>query len=475
MTTLVWFRQDLRLADNPALTAAAARGDVVPVFVIETDSSIRALGGASRWWLHHSLESLDRSLGGSLVVMRGAAREIIPRIARDVKASAVMWNRCYEPDAIARDTAIKAELVAAGIEVESHNASLLNEPWTVRTGTGGPFKVYSPYWRACLAKPVAPPVKRPKFTRAKHKLKSLPKSGWDLLPTKPNWAAGWDKFWTPGEAGAMARLDAFLDNGLLGYGELRNRPDLPNVSRLSPHLHFGEVSPRQIWAKTMFASVADPKLAKDAAKFLSEVGWREFSYHLLYHFPTLPKENWKKTFDAYPWRTSKADLGAWQHGRTGYPFVDAGMRELWHTGTMHNRVRMVVASFLIKHLRIDWREGEAWFWDTLLDADAANNAASWQWVAGSGADAAPYFRIFNPIEQGRKFDPDGAYIRQWVPEIANLANDDLFWPHDATPMALKAAGITLGKTYPHPIVDHAEARAAAMAGYEAVKAAGTPA
>ncbi len=472
MTTIVWFRQDLRLSDNPALTAAAKAGDVLPVYIIEhPHPGPRDLGGASKWWLHHSLAALEKSLG-SLLVLRGDPAKLLPKLAKSSGASGIVWNRCYEPYAIARDTELKADFLKRGLTVESYNASLLFEPWEIKNLSGEPFKVYSPFWRACLARTITPPAKTPKVQCAQTSERGLPSAEWNLLPRNPNWAAGWETLWTPGEAGALARLDAFLADDLLGYGELRNRPDLPNVSRLSPHLHFGEISPRQIWARTNMAVETQGRSAKDAAKFLSEVGWREFAYQLLFNFPALPEKNWKPAFDAYPWRTSTRDLTAWQRGRTGYPLVDAGMRELWQTGYMHNRVRMVVASFLIKHLRIDWRQGEAWFWDTLLDADLANNAASWQWVAGSGADAAPYFRIFNPIEQGRKFDPNGDYIRRWVPEIAKLSNDDLFWPHEAPPLALKAAGIALGKTYPHPIVDHAEARAAAMAGYQAVKDAG---
>ncbi|NOU05792.1 MAG: deoxyribodipyrimidine photo-lyase [Hyphomicrobiaceae bacterium] len=471
-TTIVWFRQDLRVGDNPALAAAAKMGDIIPLYIIETPlNGARDIGDAGKWWLHQSLLELDKSLG-SLLVLRGKPGDLLPKLAKASGATNIVWNRCYEPNAIARDTAIKADLVQRGLTVESYNAALLFEPWEVKNGSGQPFKVYSPFWRACLARGMTPPKKSQKFTIANAKTNSLPPNDWQLLPTKPNWAAGWEMLWTPGEVGALKRLDAFLANDLQGYGELRNRPDLPNISRLSPHLHWGEISPRQVAARTTMAVDAEGRSAKDATKFLSEIGWREFAYQLLYNFPTLPSQNWKPAFDAYPWRTNKSDLKAWQRGQTGYPLVDAGMRELWHTGYMHNRVRMVVASFLIKHLRIDWRQGEAWFWDTLLDADLANNAASWQWVAGSGADAAPYFRIFNPIEQGRKFDPNGDYIRKWVPELGRLSNDDLFWPHDAPPMALKSAGITLGKTYPHPIVDHAEARIAAMKGYEAVKQAG---
>ena len=472
MISIVWFRQDLRVSDNPALTQAAGAGPVLPVYILDDALShgTRATGAAARWWLHHSLAALSRSLG-HLVLLRGDPRTVLAELAAQTGARRVLWSRCYEPAAIARDTAIKADLSARGIEVLSHNARLLHEPWTVATGAGGPFKVYSPFWRACLRETVERPLPAPELQCAKFTGASLQLAEFGLLPTKPDWAAGWGKLWTPGEAGAQARLEQFLDADLEGYGDKRNRPDLPNVSRLSPHLHWGEISPRQIWARTQMAADAGHGLRKDADKFLSEIGWREFAYHLLYHFPTLPEKNWKPAFDAYPWRDDPADLRAWQHGRTGYPIVDAGMRELWTTGTMHNRVRMIVASFLIKHLRIDWRQGEAWFWETLLDADAANNAAGWQWVAGSGADAAPYFRIFNPIEQGRKFDPAGVYIRRWCPELAKLPDADLFAPFDADAFTLAAAGVVLGKTYPKPIVMHADARAAALAGYEAVKAA----
>ncbi len=474
MTTLVWFRQDLRMADNPALAAAAARGPVIPVYILDETSAPngRPLGGAARWWLHHSVSRLSKALGG-LVLLRGDPAVLLPELAAKVGAKRVHWNRCYEPYAIARDTALKATLSDAGVAVESFNGSLLHEPWTIKTLEGGPYKVYSPFWRACLKMPLDAPLPIPKLTIKKTAGIGDKLADWGLLPTKPNWATGFAEEWTPGEDGAHARLETFLEKGLEGYAELRNRPDLPNVSRLSPHLHFGEISPRQIWAVTQHHAAAHAVVQRDADKFLSEVGWREFAHHLLYHFPTLPARNWKPTFDAYPWQTNAKQLAAWQRGQTGYPIVDAGMRELWATGYMHNRVRMVVASFLIKHLRIDWRQGEAWFWDTLVDADLANNAASWQWVAGSGADAAPYFRIFNPMEQGRKFDPDGIYIRRWCPELSKLPNDSLFAPFQALPVVLSAAGVILGKTYPRPIVDHAEARAAALAGYVAVKAAGT--
>ncbi len=473
MTTLVWFRQDLRIADNPALAHAAARGPVVPVYILDdSGDGGRPFGGASRWWLHHSLSALSNSLGG-LVLLKGDPARLLPDLAGHTGARSVVWNHCYEPSAIARDTRLKAGLSSAGLTVTSFNASLLNEPWTVTTQDGGPFKVFTPFWRACRRLPVEPPSPAPATRLAR-----LPKglgarlADWHLLPTKPNWAKGFEPEWRPGESGARDRLDAFLQGGLGGYAELRDRPDRKNVSRLSPHLHFGEISPRQVFAALSLHMAADSRATRDGEKFLSELGWREFSYHLLYHFPTLPERNWRPAFDAYPWSGDRHHLATWQRGLTGYPIVDAGMRELWATGYMHNRVRMVVASFLVKHLLIPWQEGEAWFWDTLVDADLANNAASWQWVAGSGADAAPYFRIFNPVTQGTKFDAEGRYVRRWVGELSRLPDAVIHAPWEAPAAQLEAAGVRLGETYPAPIVDHKAARERALGGYEVVKSAG---
>lgn len=471
MTAIVWLRQDLRIADNPALWHAAARGAVLPVFILD-DMHSRPIGGASRWWLHHSLAALKASLK-NLVLLRGDPIDCLRTLLAECGARAVYWNRSYEPEAIARDRTIKAEFGAAGVDVQSFNGNLLHEPWDVETAKGTPFKVYSPFWRTVRRLAKAEPLPAPALGLADAAGIGDDLSDWKLLPTKPDWAAGWETIWTPGEAGAIKRLDRFLDRGIDGYGSLRDRPDLDKVSRLSPHLHFGEISPRQIWARVRFAADQDPALESDTEKFLSELAWRDFSHHLLYHFPKLAKENWRPAFDAYPWRENAADLAAWRRGGTGYPIVDAGMRELWQTGTMHNRVRMIAASFLVKHLRLDWRHGEAWFWDTLVDADMASNAAGWQWVAGSGADAAPYFRIFNPITQGRKFDPDGAYVRRWCPELSGLDTSVIHAPFEASDAELTSAGVILGETYPRPIVDHARARTAALAGYEKVKSATT--
>ncbi|MGE0767118.1 MAG: deoxyribodipyrimidine photo-lyase [Hyphomicrobiaceae bacterium] len=471
MTIIVWFRQDLRLTDNPALSYAASRGAVLPVYILDETPppAGRPMGGASRWWLHHSLDKLSRSLGG-LVLRRGAPADILPKLAKHVGAEAVVWNRCYEPYAIVRDKALKADLSARGLDVASFNGSLLFEPWEVETGAGLPYKVYSPFWRACQRLAISAPESAPRrIELAKTHGLGEGLDDWGLSPKNPDWAKGFGKAWTPGEAGAQARLVAFLKHGLAGYAGLRNHPDQPNVSRLSPHLHWGEISPRQIWASVRACMSGTSELDRDGNKFLSELGWREFNHHLIYHFPTMHERNWKRAFDSYPWRSDKTQLRAWQRGRTGYPIVDAGMRELWATGYMHNRVRMIVASFLVKHLRIDWRQGEAWFWDTLVDADLANNVAGWQWTAGSGADAAPYFRIFNPIEQGRKFDSEGNYTRRWCPELKRLPNQLLHAPFEATPETLEGYGVKLGATYPHPIVDHMMARRAALEGYDQVK------
>jgi deoxyribodipyrimidine photo-lyase len=467
-SALVWFRQDLRLADNPALHAAhASKQPLICVYVLDDETPGRwKLGGASRWWLHHSLTALDADLrkrGGRLILRRGSALKEIPKLAAEIGAKRIYWNRCYEPFTIERDKKLKEKLSKAGIEVNSSNGALLFEPWEVKTKTGEPYKVFTPYWRACrMMGPqrgvVGAPRKLDGFTGD---VKSDALSSWKLLPTKPNWAKPFEAHWQPGEAGARAALDLFLDEHLGAYPEARNELGQNATSRLSPHLHFGEISPIQIWA----ALDSD---AQGADKFLAELGWREFSTHLLFHWPTLPDANWRDQFDAFPWRDDPKALKAWQRGRTGYPVVDAAMRELWQTGYMHNRARMVAASFLIKHLLIDWRHGEAWFWDTLLDADLANNAASWQWVAGSGADASPYFRIFNPVTQGERYDADGAYVRRWVPELAKLPNDALHSPWTADAGTLKTAGVVLGETYPHPIVEHTVARERALAAFATI-------
>ncbi|RED53420.1 cryptochrome/photolyase family protein [Aestuariispira insulae] len=471
MTNVIWFRRDLRLRDNPALKAAAEEGEILPLYILEEGANLRPIGGASRWWLHHSLEHLESSLGG-MEYAHGEALGILRELAQRSGARTIHWNRCLDANGEQRDYQLATELREEGVDVVIHDDGYLFRPEEMRTGAGGPFKVFSPFWKACQTRQVMPPVEAPEVSLSKELDHSLGLADLQLLPRSPDWAQGWCNLWQPGELGAKSRLEQFIKTGLPGYGSGRDRPDQAHVSRLSAHLHFGEISPRQVWARMAFAQEARPELARDIAKFQSELGWREFSHQLLYHYPDLAEKNWRPGFDHYPWRDDPRGLVAWQRGMTGYPIVDAGMRELWQTGYMHNRVRMVAASFLIKHLRIDWRAGERWFWDTLVDADAANNAASWQWVAGSGADAAPYFRIFNPMTQGRKFDPDGTYVRRWCPELKRLDNRFIHAPFEASPMELEMAGIRLGRDYPNPIVDHAAARQAALSGYDRVKAAG---
>jgi deoxyribodipyrimidine photo-lyase len=469
---VVWFRDDLRVSDHPALAAAAASGrPVAAVWVFDRESpGLRPLGAASRWWLAGSLRMLARALGErgvSLTLRRGPAIQTIAEVAAQAGAAEVVWNRRYEPAAAAVDRDVETALSSRGVAVKTFQATLLAEPDRIRTKAGKPFGVFTPFLRHLLALP-APraPLPAPGPMRGVDGLASDALDAWDLEPTAPDWAAGFRDVWTPGEAGAQRRLANFLDGALAGYAAARDRPDIVGTSRLSPHLRFGEISPFQVWHAAQLAREAPQGTragGQDVDKFVAELVWREFSWHLLAHHPDLATKNYQPRFDAFPWRSDPTALHAWQRGKTGYPIVDAGMRELWTTGFMHNRVRMVVASFLVKHLLIDWRAGERWFWDTLVDADPANNAASWQWVAGSGADAAPYFRIFNPVLQGEKFDPDGAYVKTFVPELRPLPAKIVHRPFDATPIELRSAGVTLGKDYPAPLVDHKVARERALA------------
>jgi deoxyribodipyrimidine photo-lyase len=458
----------LRLADNPALIAAAKRdAPIVAVYVLDDYAPRKwKMGGASRWWLHHSLISLTadlRQLGIALILRRGSAQTIIPELAAEIGASAVFWNRCYEPFAVARDTTIKSALTDAGVKVESFGAALITEPWTVKTQSGMPFRVFTPFWNA-LQKDHRPakPFGAPKFRRAFQQVSGVDLGDWHLLPTRPNWAAGFGEDWTPGEAGAQRQLKIFIEDGLRNYPSTRNLPGIEGVSRLSPYLHWGEISVRQVW------HAIDLHAGGDGA-YLRELAWRDFAYQLLWQFPDLPEKPFHEEFGAFPWREDAETLKAWQTGQTGYPFVDAGMRQLWATGWMHNRVRMVVASFLVKHLLLPWQAGEDWFWDCLVDADLANNAMNWQWVAGSGADAAPYFRIFNPVLQGEKFDKGGDYVRRWVPEIAGLPDKWLHRPWEAPENVLAKAGISLGRIYPRPMVNHETARQRALEALKTIR------
>lgn len=464
---VVWFRQDLRLLDNPALSAAHALGrPIIALYILDdTNTGKWKMGGASRWWLHESLSALNADLQGNICFEKGDPLPILVRLMEATGAREIFWNRCYEPWRIRRDTLIKENLSAAGFDVKSFNASLLFEPHTVKKPDGTPYRVFTPYYKkGCIERRGEPPPPEAAPDQLNlHPQRALALEDLQLRPSIP-WFTTMAEQWKPGETGAQHRLDRFLDTGITGYKDGRNFPTAQNVSRLSPHLHFGEISPRQAWhsAKTAAAARA---CETDGAHFLSELGWREFSNNLLYHFPHLTDDNLQRKFDEFPWRDDETDLLAWQQGQTGYPIIDAGMRELWQTGYMHNRVRMIVGSFLVKNLLLHWKHGAEWFWDTLLDADLANNSASWQWIAGCGADAAPYFRIFNPVTQGQKFDEDGDYVRRYVPELAGLTAKNLHAPWLAKPEDLHRAGIRLGVDYPKPMVDLKQSRERALAAF----------
>ena len=467
---LHWLRQDLRLTDNAALTAAAAKGPVLFLYILddETPGEWR-IGGASRWWLHRSLAALGEHV--PLVLRRGPADRVLAEVLKETGAASLHFTRDYAPWSAGLETRVKAACETAGATCHRYGGFLLHEPEAIRTGMGEPYKVYTPFSKACFAAGEPKPLKPvPAFKAWTGKIDSDRLEDWQLLPARPNWAAAFESHWQPGEAGAARRLADFIDGGLAHYADERDRPDRDVTSRLSPHLHFGEVSPAQCWHAVRAAQVkAGGRLDRAAEKFLKELLWREFSYHLLHHWPTLPSKPFRPEFANFPWTDDLAGLKAWHKGLTGYPIVDAGMRELWATGIMHNRVRMIAASFLIKNLLVPWQEGERWFWDTLVDADIANNAASWQWVAGCGADAAPYFRIFNPVLQGVKFDPQGAYVRRWLPELAGLPDDYVHRPWDAPPDVLRRAAVELGRDYPHPVVDHGTARDRALAAFKEIK------
>ncbi|HWE99090.1 MAG TPA: deoxyribodipyrimidine photo-lyase [Caulobacteraceae bacterium] len=469
---ILWFRRDLRLADNPALHAACRSGAPVICLYVLDEAAARPFGGASRWWLDKSLRSLASSLaakGARLELRRGQPVKLIAALARQTNAVAVYFNRAFDPDGAAKDRGAHEALALAGVETHRFNGSLLVSPDDLRTGEGRPYRVFSAFWRAASALAGASAcLPEPAAVRPYEGAITTDELGdWALHPTAPDWSHGFVA-WRPGEAGAIARLQDFLHSAVDDYPERRDRPDLEATSRLSPHLAFGEISPRQVW-ECAEAAAHDGASHRGVELFQKELGWREFNHHLLHHFPRMTSLNLDRRFDAFPWASDPAALEAWSHGRTGFPIVDAGMRQLWSSGWMHNRVRMIVASFLVKDLLIDWREGEAWFWDTLVDADEANNVGGWQWTAGSGADAAPYFRVFNPVLQGVKFDPAGAYVRRWVPELAALPPGCIHTPWTAGPDVLAKADVVLGRTYPAPIVDHAAARSRALARFEELR------
>ncbi len=471
---ILWFRKDLRLDDNHALNAACrSELQVIPLYIRESSTAgTGPLGAAQAWWLHNSLESLEmklREFGAKLVLASGDALDVLQDVIRSSGAKMVVWNRRYDPPGIAVDTRIKRALGEQGIAAKSFAGQLMHEPSTLLTGAGTPYRTYTPFWRA-LEKSGEPdePIEAPtkiNFVAQLPKSESL--AAWKLLPSKPNWAKDFADIWTPGEDEAHQRLDDFVEGSLQDYRLNRDLPSRRATSMLSPYLALGVISPARIWHKTRGLAKRVP--AEDVVHFRKELAWREFSYHLLYHFPKLPYANWSDRMNGFPWHNDEKQFAAWTRGMTGYPIVDAGMRQLWRHGFMHNRVRMIAASFLIKDLLIDWRRGETWFRDTLIDADPASNAASWQWVAGSGADASPFFRIFNPILQGEKFDPDGSYVREFVPELAALESKYIHRPFEAPEGVLADAGIKLGITYPEPMVDHAIARERALQAYNATR------
>ena len=474
---ILWLRLDLRLADHPALRAALRHGGaVVPVYIHAPDEEKPwPPGAASNWWLHQSLAAFDgrlRELGSRLILRRSPTLETLQALVHETGATAVFWNRRYEPAVLARDAKVKDALRAAGVKAESFHGALLHEPWTIRNQSDRPFQVFTPFWKNCLAQPdPEEPLPAPKQIPAPAQWpKPLALAALELEP-KIAWAGGLRAAWRPGETGAAEKLGQFLADAFEAYSARRDRPDLTGTSRLSPHLHFGEISPRQIWRglKALAAKRNRPAAAWRQSQFLAELGWREFAHHLLFHFPRTPDAPRRREFEKFPWHTNEPFLRAWQKGRTGFPIVDAGMRELWATGWMHNRARMIVASFLVKDLLLPWPAGARWFWDTLVDADLAQNTLGWQWSAGCGADAAPYFRIFNPTSQSGKFDPNGDYLRRWCPELARLPAKWIHEPQSAPLEILRAAGVELGRDYPKPIVDHAAAREAALAAFARIR------
>lgn len=460
--TVMWFRQDLRLRDNPALCAAASSGAVLPVYVLDDGNAGEwKMGGASRWWLHHSLKRLDESLDGRLWVLQGDAESELLKLCAALPVRKVVWNRCYEPWRRRRDEGIEKALCRAGVEIEICKGALLWEPWESGKADGTPYGVFTPFHHNLLSstwpeKP-APQPENPVLAECPQPVDRIDKL--ELKPRIP-WDAGLEKRWMPGEDTAQRQLQDFLKISVEDYHVKRDLPADQTISSLSPYLHFGEISPNQVWWDTHSAEAGD-----GGDSFIRQLCWREFSYHLLYHYPDFAGRNWKREFDKFQWREDPESLRRWQKGATGVPLVDAGMRELWATGTMHNRARMVTASFLTKNLLIHWRHGADWFWDCLVDADLANNSFGWQWVAGSGADAAVYFRVFNPVLQSRKFDPEGKYLRRWLPELRRLPDKHIHAPWEAGSGVLREAGVRLDENYPRPIVDLRASRERALAAW----------
>lgn len=477
---IVWFRRDLRLDDHPALEAAWRGGQpVMPVFIWSPEAEGDwPPGAASRWWLHHSLAALGRELherGSRLILRVGEPLAQLEALLRETGAAAVCWQSRHEPAAAAAEARVRAGLERLGAKAHALGGGLLFEPEMLRNRQGGPYRVFTPFWRACLdrtamiGEPLAAP---PHLAAPGHWPDSRPLPALGLRPQQ-EWARGLAETWTPGEAGATARLRAFLESALADYGAGRERPDCEGTSRLSPHLHFGELSPRRLWHTVRERMEHDhhhPGLAGGAEAYLRQLGWREFAHHLLAHFPATAAEPLRPEFTDFPWADDPQARHAWQHGQTGIPLVDAGMRQLLATGWMHNRVRMITASLLVKNMMLPWIAGARWFWDTLVDADLANNTFGWQWVAGCGADAAPFFRVFNPVTQGERFDPHGDYIRCWVPELACLPAAWIHRPHQAPAEVLREAGVALGRDYPAPVVNLEATRREALIAYARLKA-----
>lgn len=475
---LVWFRKDLRLQDNPSLEAALKAGkEIIPVFIWNKEEGAQwSPGAASRWWLHHTLKSLEESigkLGGSLVLQCGKAEEILPELAKTLNADTLYFGRTYDPAGRATEKSVEEAMAGQPVAIESFNTSLLQEPWEIKNGSGRPFQVFTPYWRNCRAgvykEPACYSLENLSFYSSS--APSLPLDKLALLPDH-DWHMKLDQHWEVSEEAAHRLVQRTAEEITQFYATARNIPSMDGTSRLSPYLAWGLISPRQICKAVLTADNEDQFIGEN--KYLVEIGWREFSYHLLYHFPQIPDQPLREKYAAFPWLNDDKSLRAWQFGNTGYPMVDAGMRQLYETGWMHNRVRMVVASFLVKHLLLSWQDGARWFWDTLVDADLASNTQGWQWAAGCGADAAPYFRIFNPITQGEKFDGKGEYARKWIPSLKELPDKWIFKPWEAPPDLLLVSDVFLGNNYPHPCIDHKEGRARALAALSSIKEAQTP-
>lgn len=472
--TIIWFRRDLRIQDNLALWSGIEEGSIVPVFIWSPEEETKKIvGEAASWWLHHSLIELDRALqdrGSKLIIRKGRSLPILNELIEETGAKAVFFNERYEPRIRLRDQQIKEVLEKKGVEVKAFHSNLLFPPLSIVNNQGQPYKVFTSFWKKCLQMPIPLPKILPAtFSSAYDQVKTLNIDELGLLPTIA-WYKKFKKYWLPGEKGAINQGEQFIEERLMGYSINRDYPYVQQVSRLSPHLTWGEISPRWIWHQLMEQEkIGFSNAQKDIDGFLRQLVWREFGYHQLVSFPEMIDSPLRKEFLFFPWEEREAEFSAWKEGRTGYPIIDAGMRELWETGWMHNRVRMVTASFLVKHLLIPWQRGASWFEETLLDADLANNSMGWQWVSGCGFDAAPYFRIFNPMTQGQKFDEAGAYIRQWVPELKHLPAKYLHCPWTAPEEILREAGVELGTSYPFPIVEHSFARERALEAYNLIK------